>query len=119
MIKKYFFLISYHHTILDGWSIPILNNFVYETYLNLLNNREIKMIQQDTEFNNVQKYLQKNTNYEYWNSKVNEIEEYIDLKPFYKKYNYPESYDAFNVMDWAAENGHLEVVKFLKSIQKY
>jgi hypothetical protein len=85
-------LISYHHTILDGWSIPILNNFVYENYLNLLNNQELKNIQQDNDFNNVQIYLQINTNYEYWNSKLNEIEENIDLKLFYKNKNNNEEF---------------------------
>jgi non-ribosomal peptide synthase protein (TIGR01720 family) len=80
--KKYVCLISYHHTILDGWSIPILHNFVYENYINLVNNHEIEMIVQDNDFNNVQKYLQIKTNYDYWDKKLNEIEDNFDLKIF-------------------------------------
>jgi amino acid adenylation domain-containing protein/non-ribosomal peptide synthase protein (TIGR01720 family) len=80
--NKYFYLISYHHTILDGWSIPILNNFVYERYLNLIDNEETEEIDKDNDFNNAQKFLQKTTNYEYWNLKLNEIEDNIDLKIF-------------------------------------
>jgi amino acid adenylation domain-containing protein/non-ribosomal peptide synthase protein (TIGR01720 family) len=82
--EKYVCLISYHHTILDGWSIPILYNYVYENYLNLVNNQAIEIIEQDNDFNYVQKYLQLNTNYEYWNLKLTEIEDNIDIKLFYK-----------------------------------
>jgi amino acid adenylation domain-containing protein/non-ribosomal peptide synthase protein (TIGR01720 family) len=85
--NKYVSLLSFHHTILDGWSIPILTNFVYENYLNLLDKQEINIIKKDNDFINVQKYLKINTKYEYWNKKLNEIEENIDLKLFTSIHN--------------------------------
>jgi len=94
--EKYACIMSYHHTILDGWSLPILTNFVYENYLNLLDNQEIEIIEQDSDYINVQKYLQVNTNYEYWHTKLNEIEENIDLKPFHKIKNETENFNKFN-----------------------
>jgi hypothetical protein len=80
---KFVCLFSHHHSILDGWSIDILLNFVNETYLNLINN-QINDEQQynDIDFKNVQNYLQSslNSDYEYWNNKIENVEEKNDLK---------------------------------------
>ena len=86
--NKFVCLFSHHHSILDGWSIDILLNFVNETYLNLINNNQISLQYQDNDndYKNVQNYLQSclNTDYEYWNTKIEQIEEKNDLKVFLK-----------------------------------
>ncbi len=108
---KYNCLISYHHTILDGWSIPILTNFVYENYINNLEIKEIK----DDDFNNVQKYLQLNTNYEYWKTKLNEIQENIDLKLFNRLNNDFKQLKKFNKKFFEINNEKYFKLKKLNS----
>ncbi len=79
--KQYITLFSFHHTLLDGWSTPIILNFVNDIYIKLINNENI-FLNNDDDFDNFQNYLQstKNKNYDYWNKKLHEIEDKNDLK---------------------------------------
>jgi amino acid adenylation domain-containing protein/non-ribosomal peptide synthase protein (TIGR01720 family) len=85
---KYITLFSFHHTILDGWSCPLIFNFLNEIYLRLINNENF-MVNDDEDFNNIQNYFQssKNKNYNYWDKKIKEIEEKNDLKVFKNNQN--------------------------------
>jgi non-ribosomal peptide synthase protein (TIGR01720 family) len=71
---------SNHHAILDGWSGPILFGYVHETYLKLLNKEHVN-ISVDHSYEEAQKYLQshKESNREYWDNYVGQIEERVDL----------------------------------------
>jgi amino acid adenylation domain-containing protein/non-ribosomal peptide synthase protein (TIGR01720 family) len=79
--KQYLTLFSFHHTLLDGWSITNVINFTNTIYLKLLKDENI-LISDDDDFDNFQNYLQlpKNKNYDYWNKKLHEIEDKNDLK---------------------------------------
>lgn len=49
-------IFSNHHSILDGWSMPILLDYVHESYLKLLNGEEVNDTQDDC-YNKAQSYL--------------------------------------------------------------
>lgn len=53
-------IFSNHHAILDGWSIPILLNYVHDTYLQLLANKDINETI-DHSYANSQNYIQENS----------------------------------------------------------
>ncbi len=83
--NQFISIFSFHHTLLDGWSSPIILNFVNNIYLKLIKTENVDLnINNDDEFNNLQNYLQspKNKHYNYWNEKLKEIEDKNDLKPF-------------------------------------
>jgi amino acid adenylation domain-containing protein/non-ribosomal peptide synthase protein (TIGR01720 family) len=87
LIKKnknqFISLLSNHHTLLDGWSFPIIMNFINDIYLKLIKN-ENYLINNDDDFDNIQIYFQSpsNEHYNYWNQKLQEIEEKNDIKIF-------------------------------------
>jgi amino acid adenylation domain-containing protein/non-ribosomal peptide synthase protein (TIGR01720 family) len=68
-------LFSNHHAILDGWSTPLLLKYVHDTYLSLLNNKEI-LLEIDSSYQEAQRFLQqhKDNNEEYWISLIKSIE---------------------------------------------
>ena len=79
--QSYAALFSCHHSILDGWSIPLLVDFVHETYLQLLRGAAAP-VSLDTSFFESQSYLQhhRNDNVAYWTQRVDQIEERCDLR---------------------------------------
>ena len=84
MIKQradsYVCIFSNHHAILDGWSNPILLKYVHDTYLDLINKKNI-IITPDESYLEAQKYIQnsKAINESYWKERIGKIEEHIDL----------------------------------------
>ncbi|NDA90393.1 MAG: hypothetical protein EBY20_05755, partial [Alphaproteobacteria bacterium] len=73
-------IFSNHHAILDGWSNPILMEYVHSTYLKL-HNQVIIACNVDSSYVNSQKYLQENheNNRKYWDNYISQIEEQVDL----------------------------------------
>ncbi|APJ04727.1 non-ribosomal peptide synthetase [Silvanigrella aquatica] len=83
---KYFCMLSNHHIILDGWSMPALLTDIHAIYLNLIDNEKI-----DINYNNcysvAQKYLSenKNKNLNYWLNYISKYENNLDLSGLFKK----------------------------------
>lgn len=77
---SYTCILSNHHSILDGWSIPILLNFVHDTYLRLKANETISNAV-DPSYKEAQRYLQKHRfdSKEYWNKKLSTLKDKSDL----------------------------------------
>jgi amino acid adenylation domain-containing protein/non-ribosomal peptide synthase protein (TIGR01720 family) len=73
-----------HHSIIDGWSNLVLLKFVHQTYIYLLENKEIDNTI-DNSYGYAQKYLQDNQDYnkDYWNKYVSMIENYTDLSSLF------------------------------------
>lgn len=73
-------IFSYHHAILDGWSIAILLNFIHTTYLKLLKNQKF-VIGIDRSYELAQKYIQENSELhkDYWNDYIRKIEDVTNL----------------------------------------
>jgi len=69
-----------HHSILDGWSNPILLGYVHRTYLKLCFNNTIPL-EINSSYDLVQQYLQmtKKKNEEYWEKYVSRIDDRGDL----------------------------------------
>ena len=83
--KHYSCMLSNHHAILDGWSGVILLNYVHETYVKLINNRNVDIIP-DRSYSIGQKYLQEHRleNVEYWRTQVDKLEQQEDLSTLLK-----------------------------------
>lgn len=66
--ESYTALFSCHHSIQDGWSIPILVDFVHETYIHLLRGATTSENLEDRSLFESQSYLQhhRNDNIAYW-----------------------------------------------------
>ncbi len=77
----YTFIFSNHHAILDGWSVPVLLEYVHTTYTQLLANKKIQ-VEKETAYTNTQMYLQNNLdeNKEYWEKYLSKIEDTCDLR---------------------------------------
>ena len=58
-VSMYSCIFSSHHSILDGWSIPILQSYIHATYLNLFNNQTVDS-NEDVSYLETQEYVQKN-----------------------------------------------------------
>ena len=73
-------IFSSHHAILDGWSNPILLNYVHDTYRKLLS-KERTDESEDHSYLEAQKYLQdhKEDNIRYFQNYISKIEEKADL----------------------------------------
>lgn len=73
-------LFSCHHSILDGWSLPLLFEHVHETYLQLLSGNSIKQTA-DKVYPDSQRYLQmhREDHVDYWAAVVNQITERCDM----------------------------------------
>ncbi|NDB85333.1 MAG: gramicidin biosynthesis protein, partial [Alphaproteobacteria bacterium] len=73
-------ILSNHHAILDGWSRPILMDFVHKTYLNLMNNQVIDTTAEES-YIYTQQYIQEHEkeSEEYWKNILEKVEERIDL----------------------------------------
>ncbi|WP_186648867.1 non-ribosomal peptide synthetase [Fluviispira vulneris] len=77
---EYTCILSNHHAILDGWSLPVLLNYIHKTYLNLIDNKIIE-IGYDPTYGEAQLYFNehKDANINFWKNYVKEIENDIDL----------------------------------------
>ena len=73
-------LFSSHHGVLDGWSMPILLQYIHSTYLALLNNKPID-ITLDQAYLEAQAYIQntRDSNNTYWQTQLSKVEEYLNL----------------------------------------
>lgn len=74
-------ILSAHHSILDGWSISILLNYLHKVYFNLQNHKNIQ-IENDEDYSESQKYIQNKNNKDnkFWNNYISNIENKINLK---------------------------------------
>lgn len=73
-------IFSCHHSILDGWSLPLLFERVHETYMCLVNGTKPAR-KQDSAYLEAQKYLQNNrdNHLDFWSKQIDQIEERCDL----------------------------------------
>ncbi|KAG0006413.1 hypothetical protein BGZ65_008339, partial [Modicella reniformis] len=73
-------LFSCHHAILDGWSLPILYEYVNQTYLKLLLGGDMP-ISTDTAYCQAQSYLQshRGNHVNFWAAQINDIKDRCDL----------------------------------------
>ncbi len=78
-------ILSYHHSILDGWSNPILIGYVHNMYLRLQDKKTL-LLQVDGNYEISQKYIQEHEkdNEEYWLNYISKIEERENLSSFLK-----------------------------------
>ncbi|CAF3608137.1 unnamed protein product [Rotaria socialis] len=89
------FIFSFHHIILDGWSLPILFDYVHQDYLNLIGGEHQPLpitsshlsSYRDQSYENAQRYLQKHCqdNIDYWENEINKIEDICDLTGLLKQ----------------------------------
>ncbi|MBL8677186.1 MAG: hypothetical protein JNJ47_07205, partial [Alphaproteobacteria bacterium] len=105
-------ILSSHHAILDGWSNPILFDYVHQTYQKLTQGKILDptWFAEDSVYLNAQKYLQdhQKNNDEWWRNYLSKIEglSSTDLLSLTTKLN--EKNDAsFNLKD--AINSHKRV----------
>jgi amino acid adenylation domain-containing protein len=84
-LNNYSCICSAHHIIIDGWSFTLLFNSVHEIYLQLLRGEQPKIIK-DVSYRKAQKYLweHKNECREYWDNRLKQIEDRVDLKSLLK-----------------------------------
>ncbi|CAF3669565.1 unnamed protein product [Rotaria socialis] len=86
-------IFSFHHIILDGWSIPILFDYVHHVYLNLIEGKHqlfsLPSSFRDESYEHAQMYLQKHRldNIDYWENEINKIEERCDFNGLLKEEN--------------------------------
>ena len=73
-------IFSSHHSILDGWSMPILQSYIHATYLNLFNNQAVD-INEDVSYLETQEYIQKTqfSNNSYWYKHIAGVDKLINL----------------------------------------
>ena len=73
-------MFSSHHAVLDGWSGPVLMNYIHDVYMKLLCNKKI-LFEVDRSYEEAQKYLQNHSldNADFWNKYLAQIEERLDL----------------------------------------
>ncbi len=79
--SHYTCLLSNHHSILDGWSNPILLGYINDSYVRLLEGKVFEA-EEDLKYLQAQEYLQqarKGEEDEFWRDYVSRIEEYPDL----------------------------------------
>ncbi|NCY24923.1 MAG: hypothetical protein EBX37_08660, partial [Alphaproteobacteria bacterium] len=73
-------IFSNHHAILDGWSSPILLEYVHKTYIALSKGETIDT-NIDQSYLDTQKYIQETQgkNESYWKERITKIGDYLDL----------------------------------------
>ncbi|NDA90049.1 MAG: amino acid adenylation domain-containing protein, partial [Alphaproteobacteria bacterium] len=82
----YVCLLSFHHSILDGWSIPILTEYVHKTYLQLMHDIQISEENEIT-YCKTQEYLQLLSDKSFWLDYLTHISEPTDLNSLCKHQN--------------------------------
>ncbi|MFN7096498.1 MAG: amino acid adenylation domain-containing protein, partial [Gammaproteobacteria bacterium] len=85
--ELYTCIFSSHHAILDGWSNPLLLNYVHDCYIKLANN-VLQLIDQNIDYSYeiAQQYLQKHKNDydEYWFNYLSNLDDSGDLNGLVK-----------------------------------
>ncbi|WP_034538326.1 non-ribosomal peptide synthetase [Carnobacterium inhibens] len=83
--NHYTCILTNHHAILDGWSNPVMLNFVHEVYAKLCKGERI-YINEDKAYIKSQKYLEqtKNDSNNYWKNYLGEVA-HPDLGGLFKK----------------------------------
>ncbi|KAK2763730.1 NRPS [Arachnomyces sp. PD_36] len=73
-------MLSCHHTIMDGWSLPLLFEYVHHTYLQLLEGQPVALTP-DTAYSDAQDYLQQHRtdHIDYWAQQMGKVVERCDL----------------------------------------
>ncbi|OAQ67223.1 N-(5-amino-5-carboxypentanoyl)-L-cysteinyl-D-valine synthase [Pochonia chlamydosporia 170] len=73
-------IFSCHHSILDGWSLPLLFDHVHETYLSLTNGVK-PHTDEESAYLDAQTYLQghRDDHLEFWAKQIDQVEERCDL----------------------------------------
>lgn len=100
--SKYSMVFSYHHIIIDGWSIPILFAFVHRAYESLLKQRvpdesstsnkssttsfDSSLTSVDSAYMPAQKHLENHCkdHLEYWTSEIEQIDQRVNLSGLLK-----------------------------------
>ena len=79
-------LFSHHHTILDGWSTPVLQDFIQTCYRQLIQELPVKGFQIEQSYGAAQAYLQetREAHLEFWRKYIDKIEDYADLEGLLK-----------------------------------
>ncbi|CAF2107000.1 unnamed protein product [Rotaria magnacalcarata] len=88
-------IFTFHHIILDGWSLPILFDYIHQDYLNLIDDEHSptpisssnSSSVHDESYENAQIYLQEHSqeNIDYWENEINKIEERCDFTGLLKQ----------------------------------
>lgn len=73
-------MFSCHHAIMDGWSLPLLFEYVHHTYLQLVKGESV-VPTPDLAYNEAQKYLQEHRgdHIDYWAQQMEKVVERCDL----------------------------------------
>ncbi|MGD9153863.1 MAG: amino acid adenylation domain-containing protein, partial [Gammaproteobacteria bacterium] len=73
---EYVCMLSNHHAILDGWSVPLILEYLHNAYSLLLKNKFI-LCEEDRSYKDAQKYLQLHNqdHKDYWLKHINRIDE--------------------------------------------
>src|SRR5699024_7235286 len=73
-------MFSCHHAIMDGWSLPLLFEYVHHTYLQLVEGESV-VLTPDLAYNEAQKYLQEHRgdHIDYWAQQMGKVVERCDL----------------------------------------
>ncbi|KAF9892096.1 hypothetical protein FE257_002502 [Aspergillus nanangensis] len=73
-------LFSCHHAILDGWSLPLLFEYVHGTYISLLDGKPLPSVEGDA-YRPSQEYLQnhRDDHLEFWTNYIGQIKERCDM----------------------------------------
>ncbi len=87
---EYTCVLTNHHAISDGWSNPVLLNFVHTTYMKLMHNDSVA-VQNDDAYINAQRYLSQNEHVDdkFWDDYLEEPV-HPDLNGLFK----PEAHEA-------------------------
>ncbi len=82
---KYFCMMSIHHAIIDGWSNPVLIDFVHNAYLDIISGKQVITIL-DKSYGLAQKYIHehRSLSMEYWNNQLELIDDKEDISVFLK-----------------------------------
>ncbi len=82
--NNYSCILGCHHAIMDGWSTPVLIDYVHSIYIRLTNKEKIE-INEDISYLLSQEYTQKQTgnHHEFWKARIKstEFEDKSDLSP--------------------------------------
>ncbi|KAJ6643677.1 N-(5-amino-5-carboxypentanoyl)-L-cysteinyl-D-valine synthase [Pseudolycoriella hygida] len=119
--SEYSMVFSYHHIIFDGWSIPILFDFVHQAYRNLLTGMEsLTSVSTDVAYLQSQKHLElhRKDHSEYWTSEIEQIDQRVNLSGLLRdeiKYKVQiNNYDHIEVQKQSTKEINGDVVKQLQ-----